>query len=571
MAALGSVFGWLARKGLLYALLVAALVAAAVFAPLIESQWRRPEQMRQRLGTLRSVQDQIASERAAAASRLQASVDRTRGAGVAAIDARLAETRGRRARLEGERPKTSVAVRFALGGRQAVLDDQRREVEIALAEREIASLQAARSLAVADANMVRFESLAARARAADAQGRACDATREAVARFDRQWLGRRILDFNERRTLVDRRDERCRTYAISKARIETEIAARARALQVQRRARLELDAQARTVDATLASATAALDAQVRDDATTLNGSVRRKAELFAARVDLRGKMRAAAVALAVILATPFLIRLLLFFVLAPAAARRAAIRLTVPGGRGAAIPLPGRSTTSVAVQLEPHEEVLVRQDFLQSTSHIGDKATRWLLDWRHPLSSIATGLTFLTRIQGTSEVTTVSAVRDPFAEVAVLTLPEGSSCVLQPRALAAVAQPVARKLRITSHWRLTSLNAWLTLQLRYLVFHGPARLVIKGGRGVRVERAEAGRVFGQDQLVGFSADLAYSVTRTETFWPYFLGREPLLKDKVQAGEGVLIVEEAPMAGREAGGARRGFEGAMDAALKVFGL
>ena len=77
------------------------------------------------------------------------------------------------------------------------------------------------------------------------------------------------------------------------------------------------------------------------------------------------------------------------------------------------------------------------------------------------------------------------------------------------------------------------------MQLRYVVFHGPARLVVKGGRGVRVERAERGRIFGQDQLVGFSTDFAYSVTRTETFWPYFLGREQLLKDRVADGVGVL--------------------------------
>ena len=138
-------------------------------------------------------------------------------------------------------------------------------------------------------------------------------------------------------------------------------------------------------------------------------------------------------------------------------------------------------------------------------------------------------------------------------------LPDGAACVLQPRALAAVAQPIRRPLRITRHWRLGSLNAWLTLQLRYLVFHGPARLVLKGGRGVRVESAERGRVFGQDQLVGLPADFAYSVTRAETFWPYFLGREQLLKDRTMPGKGVLIIEEAPLTVRS-GEVRRGLEG-----------
>ncbi len=250
--------------------------------------------------------------------------------------------------------------------------------------------------------------------------------------------------------------------------------------------------------------------------------------------------------------------------------RSTAVRIRIPGGRSVSIPPSAPSATSVGVRLAQDEELLVRQDYLQTSSHAGRKGTQWWLDWTKPITSIATGLTFLTRIRGDGEVTTVSAVRDGLAEVTIMTLPEGAACVLQPRALAAVAQPIGRRLRITRHWRLGSLNAWLTLQLRYLVFHGPVRLVLKGGRGVRVEAAEQGRVFGQDQLVGFSADLAYAVTRTETFWPYFLGREQLLKDRVMAGEGVLIVEEAPLTARR-GEVRRGLEGMIDAGMKVFGM
>lgn len=65
-------------------------------------------------------------------------------------------------------------------------------------------------------------------------------------------------------------------------------------------------------------------------------------------------------------------------------------------------------------------------------------------------------------------------------------------------------------------------------------------------------------------------DLGYAVTRTETFWPYSFGREPLLKDRVAAGEGVLIVGEAPLSARN-GQVRRGVEGMIDAGMKVFGM
>ena len=272
-----------------------------------------------------------------------------------------------------------------------------------------------------------------------------------------------------------------------------------------------------------------------------------------------------------IIVMPFAIRTFLYYVLAPVAERRGAIRLSVSGGGLAPIHPGLPSRISLPLTLDRTNEILVRQDYLQSTSLGSKKRTRWLLDYRHILSSIASGLVFLTHIKGEGETTTVSAVRDPFAELTEVDLPLGAACVLHPRALVAVVQPIGNAIRITSHWRLFTLNAYLTQQLRFIVFHGPARLILKGGRGIRVESAERGRIFGQDQLVGFSADLAYSVTRTETFAPYLFGREQLYKDKVEEGSGILIIEEAPLSSRQGSEVRRGIEGMLDAGMKAFGL
>lgn len=292
--------------------------------------------------------------------------------------------------------------------------------------------------------------------------------------------------------------------------------------------------------------------------------------VLAERYELARKARSALLILLALILMPFLIRTFFYYVLAPLAERRASIRITVPGNVSAPLLPMEPSRISLSVALGADEELLVRQDYLQTSSIEAEKATRWLLDYRHPLSSIASGLFFLTRLRGSGS-TTVSAVRDPFAELARIDIPQGGSCVLHPRALVALIQPIGQTMRITSHWRLFSLNAWLTMQLRFIVFHGPGCLVVRGGRGVRVEPAAAGRIFGQNQLVGFSADLAYSVTRTETFAPYFFGREQLFKDKVEQGAGVLIIEEAPFAGRQGGEVRRGLEGAFDAGMKAFGL
>lgn len=292
-------------------------------------------------------------------------------------------------------------------------------------------------------------------------------------------------------------------------------------------------------------------------------------QLRSTLADIAAKAGLAVVA---IILTPYAIRTFLYHVLAPLAARRAAIRMPSPAGGQGAIPPSEPSRVSLSVRLGADEELLVRQGYLQTTSAGGAKSTRWLLDYRYPLTSLASGLLFLTRIRGRDSATTVSATRDGFAELTQIVLPAGAACVLHPRAVVAVIQPLGQAMRIRSHWRLFTLNAWLTMQFRYLSFHGPARLILMGGRGIRVEPAEQGRIFAQEQLVGFSADLAYSVIRTETFAPYLLGREPLLKDKVEAGSGVIVIEEAPLSmrgGRPGGG--KGLEGAIDAALKVFGL
>lgn len=303
---------------------------------------------------------------------------------------------------------------------------------------------------------------------------------------------------------------------------------------------------------------------------TLSDNALQKISAWAKSNNVNGALKAAAIALFFIIISPYLIRLFCYHVIAPLAERRPAIRIIEPASAQPPVPDATASRTSVSIQLEQGEELLVRQGYFQSASRASEERTQWFLDSGHPIMSLATGLSFLTRISGDGQGITVSAIHDPFAEVAVLNLPEGAACVLHPRAIAAVVEPVGRPLRIVAHWRLFSLHAWLTGQWRYYVFHGPARLVMKGGRGVRVEPVEKGRIFAQSQLIGFSADIPYAVVRTGTFWPYFLGREPLLKDRVEGDYGVLIVEEAPLTSRK-GEMTRGIEGLLDAGMKLFGM
>lgn len=554
MTVLRAVLSWLARHAILFALIVGALVAHQW----LSKSYADAGDLRGRLETGRAA---LASYQQQADAAVRASTDvvaKRHGASRAALDARIRAATAERATAERIGRRSDVGALVA-GDAAEIVRIRMARLRAALLTREIRSLTALRTtldarrpgegLAAASDRQIRIIRAAANRLRADgnrlAELEAQNPVRRALTRAERAQLRTRIA--------------------------ETQAAAGAaqrnvRALLAAEQALNRADAEAIRAAAELR---AGLLAQTQRLEEELAGSVPERLSGLAGRIGLAEQARTAALVLLGIVLTPFAIRTICYFVLAPFAERRRAIRLG--DARQPAITVEAPTATSIGLRPAEGEELLVRQGFLQSSSRAGAKATQWLLDWRHPFSSIAAGLTFLTRIPGhAGALTTVSAVEDPFAEVAVILLPAGAACVLQPRALVGVIQPVGQTLRIRGRWRLGTLAAWLTLQLRFLIFHGPVRLVIKGGRGLRIEAAEKGRVFGQDQLVGFSTDLAYSVTRTETFAPYLFGRESLLKDQVAEGGGVLIVEEAPGAGRRRG-LRGGLEGLMDAGLKVFGI
>ena len=143
--------------------------------------------------------------------------------------------------------------------------------------------------------------------------------------------------------------------------------------------------------------------------------------------------------------------------------------------------------------------------------------------------------------------------------------------MLQPRALAGMILPAGRPPAIRSHWRIKTLHAWLTLQLRYLAFEGPATLVLKGCRGVRIESAAAGRMLSQDASLGFSAHARYATVRAEPFLPYLLGRQPLLLDRFAGAQACFVYEEVPRSAQPGRWRNNPLGVLFDAGLKAFGI
>lgn len=275
---------------------------------------------------------------------------------------------------------------------------------------------------------------------------------------------------------------------------------------------------------------------------------------------------------------PVAIKACFYFVLAPLASRLPPLSIARElQVAGSSLPLPPDgesriSAVSQALRLKPGQRMLIHPAYLQSSPVGTRKRTQWLLDWRFPITSLAAGMAALTRLEDDEAASvTISASDDPLLEVAVVHLPAGSALVFQPRGLVGLVCDEGQPLAIASHWRLASLHAWLTLQLRFIVFRGPVTLIVRGCRGVRLERAGQGRSISQSATLGFSTDVLYSTLRSETFLPYLRGQQALLNDRFDGDKGIYLYEETPRHGKQPGKAGRWFEGFTDAILKVFGI
>jgi len=278
---------------------------------------------------------------------------------------------------------------------------------------------------------------------------------------------------------------------------------------------------------------------------------------------------------------PFAIRAVFYFVLAPLAARTRPIVIAEPRG-DAQQPYeawhrvhaegPQISAVSKRIQLGLDDEMLVRPAYCQSQPEHVEVATRLLFDWSYWLPSIAAHLWLLDRLRTARPADiVVSSTVDALEEVALLEIPAGAAFVLQARGLVGVLYKRGRRPRIRSHWRLGTLHAWLTLQLRYLSFEGPATLVVKGRRGVRLENASGGRVVSQDATLGFSTNTVYATVRARPFLTYMLGRRALLNDKFTGEHAYYLYEEIPGRGQPGERNRNPLEALVDAGLKALGV
>lgn len=295
-----------------------------------------------------------------------------------------------------------------------------------------------------------------------------------------------------------------------------------------------------------------------------------KASRFKILALAKEVLPSALVALAAIIFVPIGIKLFSYYGVAVLASRKFGVRL-LPGSSGElVVASPPQALQRIA--LEKDWELLINPALLRSSPDSAEKHTRILLDWAMPFSSIAAGLYLLTciRTDDNGEVT-ISAGEDEFSEITVLEIPDKSALVLQPRCLAGIVQLIDRPLKITRPWRIGNLGSWLTMQFRYVVFHGPAKLIVKGNRGVEVDSVLVGSSINQNATLGFTANLSYGVKRSGTFYGYLSGKNELFNDCFSFGQGYYVHEVRPRPFKKTLLPGRGIEGILNSILKVFGI
>lgn len=272
---------------------------------------------------------------------------------------------------------------------------------------------------------------------------------------------------------------------------------------------------------------------------------------------------------------PTLWKLFLFHVFAPLLARGKPLRFALE-----APPPPEVECSKVALELslEPGEQLKIKECFLQASDEALRKRTRWLFDWRMPLTSLACGLTEMIELsagKGTTETrrVTLSCASDPLAELSLVRIPEGSSLVLSPRHIAGVLHASGASAGIRTRWVFCRWQSWVSLQFRFFEFRGPMTIVLSGSRGIRVERLGAGgrpeaRRVNRNAVIGFSPALGYTPVRAETFWAFYRGMNPLF-DALFTGEGLFLCQASARPGEEV--SERFWTSVWNGVLRVFGI
>lgn len=285
--------------------------------------------------------------------------------------------------------------------------------------------------------------------------------------------------------------------------------------------------------------------------------------------EIKGYMFQAGMILLLIIIGPVLIKVFTFYVTAPIADKIFIRRFySFTDGDVTQVIAPNVSPT---INIYEGEELLVKPKMLKGRTDSVIVDTSVVLDQSIKLSCIAAGMNSLTRVRtdhDNAEITIQS--QTALDELSVIEVPDGIPIVIYPSNLVGVIKNTNASVNITQHWKFFRLSSWLTFQFRHLVIHGPIKLIFRGTKGVALYQVQPDKNYITGTVCGFTANLSYSSSRSETFWAYITGQQPLFKSKFNGGPG-YVLQEKGLDGGANGPKKNTFEALVEIILKAFGL
>ncbi len=254
-----------------------------------------------------------------------------------------------------------------------------------------------------------------------------------------------------------------------------------------------------------------------------------------------------AIAAAVFLIGPLSWKIFWYYGVAPFAGRSPPMNVLPPDTPGTC-----RAEASgkvLEVLVEPGTPLLTRMEWLQQYAPSLGKRTRFLLDWRYPFTSYASGLREMTEVrvkpEHAADRVVLTSADDPNAYLVAVRLEEHPGIVLRPGVVVAIRGDIV----VRSRWCLGSVHAWISGRLRHVLFAGTGTLYLVGHGGVDLQTAETPVIVEEVLVLGYDGRAAFATARTETFWPYFRNRTSLFDYRFPGGQTFVRQIAAPAEAR----------------------
>jgi len=356
------VLAFLGRRGIVYLLFVLAL---AVY----QSRWivDAPLKARASASELRQAAARLDAARGQAAAEVATAREAAQGKASAALDQQLAQARADLHAREAQRAENASHYVAKALNPAFMLSDGEWKLRVEAARYRVEGLAA-----IVAAAKSQLTTLASARQAAEGATVRCASATQAVSDFKQQpWIRRAWADWTQQQS---HHLAAAQTAACDDVRGKQAVyASLLRAHETEDHMRAWANKDLPDLAAQFRDRAAQLE-RAADD--SLGGRLAR----FWREHQMNAVLAKAFGLLVLSMLTPFLIRILFYYGLAPLAERRPAIRLDVAGASGAPIvAAAAASSTSVQVRLAADEELLVRQGFLQSASLAGPDNDRVVL------------------------------------------------------------------------------------------------------------------------------------------------------------------------------------------------